>query len=138
MANIATPREIKAVIKNFLARLDADIGAVEEFLSPDCSAHLPGQNVPLDRNGFKGFAGMLYAAFPDLHHEVTFQIAEGDEVASLVAVRGTHKGNFQDIPPTQKQVEFTDIILARVHNGKITVLWAQFDALGLFRQLGMP
>jgi predicted ester cyclase len=129
------PSENKAIVKRFLKNLDEDIGAVDEFFSPGCRAHLPGSDLSVDREGFKKFVSMLYAAFPDLHHEIEHQIGEENEVASLVTVRGTHKGDFQGISPTGRQVAFTDIIMGRIEDGKFVALWAQFDALGLLRQL---
>ena len=132
-----TPSQNKAIVKRFLKDLDEDIDAIDEFFSPGCRAYLPGGNLPADREGFKQFVAMLYAAFPDLHHEIEHQIAEGNKVASLVTVRGTHKGDFQGISPKGRRVAFTDIIMALIEDGKIVALWAQFDALGLLHQLGV-
>lgn len=58
-------------------------------------------------------------------------------MANLVTVWGTHKGNFQGISPTGRQVMFTDIIVTRIEDGKFFALWAQFDVIGLLRQLGV-
>lgn len=127
--------ENKAIVKAFLGQLDKDIAAVDGFLSPDCEAYLPGSPLPTDREGFKEFVAMLYRAFPDLHHEIAQQIAQGDRVASIVTARGTHQGNFQGISATGRQVIITDIIVTRIGEGKVTGLWAQFDALGLLHQL---
>lgn len=69
-----TPSENKVIVENFSKALDEDIGSVDEFFSPDFQAHLPGSNIPVNREGFKEFVGMLYATFPDLHHEIEHQI----------------------------------------------------------------
>lgn len=137
MKDGGTPSENKTTVERFLNNLDENIGAIDEFFSSDCRIHLPGSDLPVDREVFKKFVGMLYAAFPDLHHEIEHQIEEGNEVASLVTVRGTHKGDFQGIPPTGRQVTFTDMIMARIKDGKFFSLWAQFDLLGLLQQLGV-
>lgn len=50
------------------------VGGMSSF-SPDCRTHLPGSNLPVDREGFKKFVGMLYKAFPDLHHEIEYQLS---------------------------------------------------------------
>jgi len=126
----------KAMVRNFLERLDKDISAIEEFFVPECTACLPG-NPPTDREGFRQFVAMLYSAFPDLHHEIEMQIAENDKVASIINVYGTHNGDFQGIPPTGRQVEFQDFMITRIQEGKFIELWAQFDALKLLQQLGI-
>ncbi|HEY3278667.1 MAG TPA: ester cyclase [Syntrophorhabdaceae bacterium] len=128
--------ESKTIVERFLKNLDKNLNAIDEFFSPGCRAYLPGNSLPVDREGFKGFVDMLYTAFPDLHHEIEHQIGEEKEVASLVTVRGTHKGEFQGMSPTGKEVIFTDIIMARIEDGKFVALWAQFDVSGLLRQLG--
>ncbi len=128
--------ENKAIVKDFLSQLDKTVTAIDDFFSPGCQAYLPGNPLPTDREGFKGFVGMLYRAFPDLRHEIVQQIAEGDRVATIVTAHGTHRREFQGIPATGRQVVITDIIVARIEEGKIAGLWAQFDSLGLLSQLG--
>jgi predicted ester cyclase len=131
-----TTDQNKAVVRIFLEKLDKNISAIEEFFIPDCPANLPGIP-PTDREGFRQFVAMLYAAFPDLHHTVEEQIAENDKVASIINVCGTHKGDFQGIPPTGRQVMFEDFMITRIQGDKVVELWAQFDALKLLQQLGV-
>ena len=131
-----TINQNKVTIRDFLVKLDDNISAIDEFFIPDCKAHLPGIPGPTDREGFRQFVAMLYAAFPDLHHMVKDQIAENSKVASIIDVYGTHKGDFQGIAPTGIQVMFEDLIITRIQRGKVVELWAQFDALKLLQQLG--
>ncbi|MHB8108706.1 MAG: ester cyclase [Syntrophorhabdaceae bacterium] len=131
----SNPDKNKELVRAFLSELDKNATAIDGFFTPDCLAHIPGSPSPTDRNGFKRFVGMFYAAFPDLTHEMEFQIAEGDLVVSLVSACGTHKGDFQEIHATGKKIAITDIIIARIEQDRIIELWAQFDVLGLFEQL---
>jgi predicted ester cyclase len=135
--NLMTTDQNKAVMRIFLEKLDKDISAIDEFFIPDCIAHLPGFPLPTNREGFRQFVAMLYAAFPDLHHTIEDQIAENDKVANHVNVYGTHLGDFQGIPPTGKLVEFKDFFITHMQGGKVVKLWAQFDALSLLQQLGV-
>jgi predicted ester cyclase len=124
-------------IRIFLKKLDDGRDNIEEDCSPHLIAHLPGSREPTDRQGFKQFIDLFYHVFPDLHHSVDDQMAEGNKVVSRLTVRGTHLGSFQGIPSTGKTVEFTDILIARFEEGMIRELWAQFDALGVLQQLGI-
>lgn len=63
---------------------------------------------------------MLYSAFPDLRHHIEEQVAERDTVATIVTARGTHRGEFQGISSTGKQIFVTDIIVAKIEAGKIS------------------
>lgn len=125
----------KAIVRSFIEA--NTVSSIDELCAPDFIAHLPGFPSPTDRLSFMNFASMLYSAFPDLHHTVEVQLAENDMVASCVTVLGTHQAMFQGIPATGRQVEFTDLIITRLKNGKAVELWAQFDVIGLLNQLGV-
>ncbi len=130
--------ENKAAARNFLKELDKDFSsAIQMFFAPDCAAHLPAGVGTTDRAGFQQFVAMLYTAFPDLHHAVEQQIAEGDMVVTIIDVRGTHGGDFLGFAPTGKTVVFQDVMIWRMQRGKVVELGAQFDAVGLLRQLGV-
>jgi predicted ester cyclase len=51
----------------------------------------------------------MRAAFPDLKHTVDEMIAEGNTVAARWTVRGTHRGDFQGIAPTDKVVSLREL-----------------------------
>jgi predicted ester cyclase len=63
-------------------------------------------------------------------------VAEGDTVAARVAFRGTHRGEFQGIPPTGKEVTFSSMVFNHVVDGKVEEHWVEFDLLRLMGQLG--
>ena len=74
--------------------------------------------------------------FPDVVSTIEDLIAEGDKVVARWTSHATHQGEYMDIPPTGKEVEFTGISLYRVEGGKIAESWDVEDELGLMRQLG--
>ncbi len=80
---------------------------------------------------------MNITAFPDLHFIIEKMIAEGDFVVVHHTARGTHQGNFMNIPPTGKQVTMTGILIDRVAHGKIIEEWSVSDYLGLLQQIGV-
>ena len=51
--------------------------------------------------------------------------------------RGTHRGNFQGIAPTNRQVTFDGISVARIVNGQIVEAWGTWNTLGVLQQLGV-
>jgi len=75
-------------------------------------------------------------AFPDLRVTVEDLIAEGDKVVGRLRFRGTHLGELDGIAPTGRRVDCTGIVVSRMEGGKIAEDWANFDDLGLMRQLG--
>lgn len=110
--------------------------AEKESLAPDFVAHMPGVPEPMNREAFIQFQGVILSAFPDFAPTLEDQIAEGDKVANRLVFHGTHKGDFQGIPPTGKRVTVTAITIERVAGGKIVEHWINFDALGMVQQIG--
>ncbi len=74
--------------------------------------------------------------FPDVVSTIEDLIAEGDKVVARWRARATHQGEYMDIPPTGKEVEFTGISVYRIEAGKIAESWNEEDELGLMRQIG--
>lgn len=132
-----TTEQNKALISQFLKGLDENLSIIDEVCATQFVAHIPGSAQPINREGFRQFVSLFYLAFPDLRHTVEDQVAEGYKVVSRLTVQGTHRGPFQGMPPTGKQVKFTDIMITRIEDKKILELWAQFDVLGLWQQLGL-
>ncbi len=90
-----------------------------------------------DLKDFKQMESEMYDAFPDMHVTIDDMVAEGDKVAARTTWTGTHKGEFMGIPPTNKKVTFSLIVIDRFAGGKIVEDHGEYNALGLMRQLGL-
>jgi predicted ester cyclase len=84
----------------------------------------------------KAFPSML-TAFPDFQAELTQQLVDGDRVISHWIFRGTHLGAFYGIPATGKPVEFQNISICRVVDGRIVSYNSEIGALRLLTQIGL-
>ncbi len=126
----------KAVVRRVYEAFENGPGAMDEVLAPDVVVHGPGAPGPMDREAFKQFRNAMYTGFPDLHHTIEDLIAEGDKVASRFTARGTHKGEFQGVPATGKQIVITGLNVNRVAGDKLAEQWHEFDGVGLMQQLG--
>ncbi len=76
------------------------------------------------------------SAFPDIHVTIEDIISAEDKVVARLTFRGTHRGEFQGIQPTNKEVEWSGIWIYRVANRKFIERWHNYDLLGLMQQLG--
>ncbi len=65
-----------------------------------------------------------------------FIIVDGDLVVERSNVRATHTGTFQGVPPTGKQVTWTENYIYRVSQGKVVEMWSCGDLLGIMHQIG--
>ena len=78
----------------------------------------------------------LLTGFPDLLHTLEAVISDGDLVVTRWVARGTHRGEFQGIAPTGKQVTYTGTNIYRIECGRIAESWSEADGLGRLQQLG--
>jgi steroid delta-isomerase-like uncharacterized protein len=136
----SSEEENKAVIRRWIeAYNERDLEAEADVLAPGYVAHVPGAPGPLGLEGLEAwrqFTAPFTEAFPDLRLTVEDIMAEGEMVAARVAFHGTHRGEFQGIPPTDKEVAFSEITIDRVVDGKVEEHWFEMDLLGLMQQLG--
>jgi predicted ester cyclase len=128
----------KAVVRRWIETFNNPYTPQTEVdvLAPGYVAHAPGLPGPLDLEAWRQFTATFVEAFPDLRLTVEDIFSEGDMVAARVAFRGTHRGEFQGIPPTDKEVAFSSIEIDRMVDGKVEEHWFEMDLLGLMGQLG--
>src|SRR5499427_10685012 len=77
-------------------------------------------------------------AFADIHVTVDDQVPEGEKVSTRRTWRATHRGPYRGVPPTGKQVTWTQISVVRFSEGRIVEDWAVTDELSILQQLGAP
>jgi steroid delta-isomerase-like uncharacterized protein len=75
--------------------------------------------------------------FPDFKLEIREAIAADDYLVTHWTCTGTHKGEFQGIPPTGKPIEINGVALARIENNKVGKEHVYFDRLTMLEQLGV-
>jgi predicted ester cyclase len=68
---------------------------------------------------------------------ITFEdiIVEGDKVACRYNLAGTHKGEFMDIKPTNKQFRVNGMTIFSFRNAKVIERWNLVDMMSLMEQL---
>lgn len=64
------------------------------------------------------------------------QIAEGDVVVTRVTARGTHSGEFRDIPPTNKMIVIEGVNIDRIADGRIVEHWGAANTLEALHAIG--
>ena len=88
--------------------------------------------------GFKRVLGSFFEAFPDLHLEVQFTVADDDRIVLYISTTGTHRGSLMGMPPTGKQFKVNGTDIFRFNDeGKIAAHWGVFDTFGMLAQLSL-
>ena len=126
----------KALVQQFVEEFsnNGHLTAADELMTRDAVIHEPVAGTPAD---LKTVATMIRSAFPDWHSSLEEMLVDGDRVAERWTGRGTHRGEFQGIPPTGNRVAVTGVVFYRIADGKIAEFRGQFDRMSLMQQLGV-
>jgi steroid delta-isomerase-like uncharacterized protein len=88
------------------------------------------------RDGLKQSMSRHLRGFPDLHVTIDDILAEGRKVGIWYTVEGTHRGEFEAIPPTGNRVRWVGFDLFGLDGGRISEARFLSDFHGLLTQLG--
>jgi len=132
-------QDIKQLNEQFYDEVfrNRNIDAIDTLLADDFVEHNPWPGQRDDRQGAKDFIGLMLTAFPDLDMKIESEVAEGDTVASLVTMSGTHQADFAGIPATGRKVSVTSMDFTKIRDGKCTDHWGLADMGTLMSQLGV-
>lgn len=129
----------KAICKRFFDQLwnEHNPAITDELLTADHRRYDPSYppELPGGAEGFKLFVQGVLAGIPDIRFATEEQIAERDLVVTRWTVSGTQTGEFMGLPASGNRVLVTGIDIARLRDGKIAEIWANWDSAGLLRQL---
>jgi steroid delta-isomerase-like uncharacterized protein len=111
-----------------------DTRAMRELIADKCRYHdpvFPGvenieQHITACRN-----------AFPDLTFTTEDMIGERNEVVVHWTVRGTQRGPFLGVAPTNRGCTVSGTSITRIDGGKIVEHWADWNVMTLMEQLGV-
>lgn len=114
-----------------------NLAIIDELVSVDATAHMPGWGMPAGRLGLKQMFANLRAAFPDLHCTVENEIETESKSAALLTLRGTHHGSLLGNMPTGKRVEVQGTIFTISADGQIIENWLLIDQMSMLQQMGV-
>ena len=107
-----------------------------QALAPGAIVHLAGYPEPLrGPEAAKAWADEYVAGF-DARIAIDGEMASGEEVAIRWTNVATHRGKYNGMPATGRQVRFTAIEWLRFENGLAVEIWHRFDTLDVIQQLG--
>ena len=136
---ITKEQENKLLVRQFFELLDRhDTESMGQLLvsNTNYSFHIGGHSSNVDWSEHKRLLTGVNNAFPDLHHEIVDMVAEGDKVAVRLNVTGTHKGDFQGIPPSNKKLSLDEMGFITIIDGRIIEGWISADTSRLMQQIG--
>ena len=106
-----------------------------DFYDNSLTIHGFPPNLPTNKEGFKQFIYLLWKAFPDIRIIFEDIIIEGNKVACRYHLTGTHKGEFMDLQPTDKQFKVNGMTVFSFRDTKCIERWNLLDMISLREQL---
>lgn len=92
-------------------------------------------NLHANKDDFKQFIYLLWRAFPDIRIAFDDIIIEGDKVAGIYNLTGTHKGELMDLQPTNKQFRVDGMTVFCFRDTKCIERWNLVDMMSFIEQL---
>jgi predicted ester cyclase len=104
-----------------------NVAATDEFMAPNYVDHpnLPG--LPPGPEGMKQALTYYHSASPELEATIDDIFAAGDRVALRWSARGTHLGEWLDVPPTGHHFTMSGITIYRLAEGKAVEGWNSIE-----------
>lgn len=106
-----------------------------DFYDDSLTIHGFPPNLPSNKEGFKKFIYLLWTGFPDIRIIFEDIIIEKNKVAVRYNLTGTHKGEFMDLRPTDKQFTVNGMTVFSFHDTKCIERWNLVDMISLMEQL---
>jgi steroid delta-isomerase-like uncharacterized protein len=128
--------ENKEIARRFMEECwnKGDKNAMRDLIADKCRYHdpvFPGvENVEQHITSCR-------SAFPDLRFTIEDMIGERNEVVVHWTVRGTHKGPFLGVQPTNRPCTVSGTSISRIEGGKVVEHWADWNVMTLMEQLGV-
>jgi predicted ester cyclase len=135
----ANKQLIRRLFEEDLNEPDGAVAArvADQIIAPDFHDHTNPPGLQHGVESHKTIVAMFRSTFPDMHWTAEALIAEGDLVVARTTMRGTQRGEFFGIAPTNRAVVYRGVHVMRVADGKVAEHWGSNDDLGLMRQLGV-
>lgn len=113
----------------------AEFDERRRYSQPGVRPHRSGLSLLSRRAIDRGGIGYDSESIADREDEILDMIAKGDRVWAMWRVRGTHTGELCGFPPTTRPLEFLELGIWRLVDGKVAESWFFGDELGLLEQL---
>jgi predicted ester cyclase len=113
--------ENKALVREYIEKVvnTGNTILIEKYISEAYTEIHDGKAHKLGIKGAREHIQGVRKTYPDLKLTIENQIAEGEWVATIYTMTGTHNGLWLGIKPTGKKIRVTGVNIDRIKNGKI-------------------
>lgn len=111
----------KEIIKYFYEVVVSEnlLNELPQYISKDCVQKVGENEMFIGIDGMRQHLEAVKKTYPDYTMKIIRQYEADDYVISEFIMRGTHKGEFLGITPTNKVLEITGVDIDKIIDGKI-------------------
>lgn len=136
--------QTRQLAKNYVEILNqvlstGDVDLLDSIASEGFIEHGGGQDGGdgIGIASWKQNAARSYSSFPGSRAISRMILADGEQAAMLMTLRGTHLGDGMGMPPTGKEVALDFVDIVRFQDGLAVERWMIADQMSLMQQLGI-
>ena len=101
-----------------------NLSLLDQIYDPNVIVNDPSQpETMVGLEALKNQYSTSHTAFPDLHMNIDEMYIDGDRIFWVWMFTGTNTGPLRELPPTGNKVEFSDVGVDRIVNGKVAEEW---------------
>jgi len=138
-ANAESRGDMESLVSQSLIVWNTGNAAIAaQIYSPDIKLNLVDQ----DHEEIVGVTAMmdyfsyLRTAYPDMKFESTHMSVDGDRVTTQMIFTGTNMGPRGDMPPTNKKVKASAVLVSQMTDGEISKEDLYINMAAVYKQLG--
>ncbi len=107
-----------------------NLDVIEKIFTSDYVAHAEDKDYK-GHDFVKRFAKQIRTALPDISLvKVDFFVNAGNTIAWQRTLHGTHKANLLGIPPSEKKINWNEMVVSRFEGDKIAEEWVVSELAG--------
>lgn len=129
----------KEIIKYFYEVVVSEnlLDELPQYISKDCVQKVGENEIFIGLDGMRQHLVAVKKTYPDYTMDIIRQFEDGETIISEFIMRGTHKGEFIGITPTNKVLEMTGVDIDKVVNGKIVEHGGAVNTFDAFWENGL-
>ena len=111
----------KDIVKYFYEVIVSEnmLDELPEYIAEDCIQRIGEKEIFIGIEGMKQHLLALKKTYPDYTIKIVRQYAAENYIISEFVMKGTHKGEFIGITPTNKVLEITGVNIDKLIDGRI-------------------
>ena len=109
-----------------------------EIIAENATFHSRERTRSVTHEQIRGIVKEWRTAFPDIKKTFVHAVVDGDSIATIYLVTGTHQSDFLGIRATGRPVSFHQMNFVRCRDGKAVEIWEMFNLDLLKRQMSEP